>query len=300
MPLLKYIYSMLSSIIPKFIFNPLKYLNFDLLQEIHLRVNCPVVLVYNSQKIILKSDVNINVSQEVLKEILLKASNYSIYSIDEQIKSGYVCLIDGIRIGLAGEFSGNNNLQYLQALNIRIPHQIKDCSKEIFNYLFDKNMFMNTLLLSPPGAGKTTMIRDILYQFNKLTTLYNVTIIDERNEITSLNLGLPTLETYKYSDIISHKQKDLAILSATKNLNPDIIVVDEITNEQDIDAINKTINLGVKILTSIHAENIDDLNNRQSLKKLIDLKVFKRFVVLSKINKVGEVIGIYDENFNRL
>ena len=295
---------MLKNILPNFIFKEIEKYDFSLIQEIRLRINTPIILIIDSNKKILQNISNnfkLTVSKDILDEILLKSSNYSLYSIQNQIQEGYITLKNGIRLGLSGEFSFDTfNIKSIQGINIRIPHQIKNCSKSIFDKLFFENQFLNTLIISPPGAGKTTFIRDILYQFNFLKEIYNVTLIDERNEISSLLNGYPTLKIYDYCDIISHLKKEKGILLGIKNLNPEIIVTDEISSIEDIDAIEKTSNMGVKLLSSIHAYNLEDLKQRKYLSKLIDYKIFERYVILSKKIKIGEIVGIYDKDFNKI
>lgn len=293
---------MLKKILPSFINNALENLDYNLLQEIHLRNNNPIIIVYNSQKrYLLNGNLNIKITKKDLDDIIFKASNFSIYSIQNQIKEGYITLKNGIRIGLSGEFAyDNHNIKNLYSLNIRIPHQIHNCSKNIFNKLFDDKKFLNTLIISPPGAGKTTMIRDILFQFNKINEIYNISLIDERNEISSLIDGIPSLDIGQYCDIISHINKEKAAFLAIKNLNPDIVVTDEISSIEDINTINKIANMGISILASIHAENINDLLKKENFNNLIENFSFERYVILSKKNMIGEIVGVFDKSFKKL
>ena len=293
---------MLEKIIPEYIFCELNSIGFDNIEEIHLRANSNVVIVSNSNKKTLnKGRLGIIPNKELLENIVLKASNYSLYSVQNQLKNGYLTLENGIRIGISGEFSYDNfNVKNIYSLNIRLPHQVKNCSKNVFPKLFSDGQFLNTLILSPPSAGKTTLLRDILYQFNFLDKIYNIALIDDRNEISALKNGLPSCDLYKHIDIISNLDKYKGIMLAIKNLNPDIIATDEITEESDCIAIEKTFNNGINIISTIHGKNIDELQRKDCLKNILRQKIFDRFIILSKINTTGEIVAILDNKFNQI
>ena len=293
---------MLKEILPKYILNALQKFNYDDIQEIRLRNNAPIIILENAQKRILSNNnLYLKTSKEDLENIVMKSSNFSLYSIQNQLKNGYISLKNGIRIGICGEFSYDNiNLKDIQSLNIRLPHQVINCSKNIFNKLFIDDKVCNTLILSPPGAGKTTLLRDILYQFNNKSEIFNIVVVDDRNEICALVNGYPSLKTYNYCDIVSHLPKEKGIMFAIKNLNPDIIITDEISSDNDCIAIEKLVNMGVNIITTIHANSLSDLKQKKYLKSIIENKNFERYIIISKVKKVGEIIGIYDSDFNRI
>lgn len=292
---------MLKDILPDFIFNEIKKYNYEFLQEIHLRVNDKPVLLYNSKNILLDNFSTKVITSSLLENIVLKIANNSIYTVQNQLKKGYLCLNNGVRIGISGNFSEENfNLKNIQGLNIRLPHQIFNCSKLIFDDLFYKNTPLNTLIISPPGAGKTTIIRDILYQFNFIDEIFNITIVDDRNELCAMYNGVSTLKTYCHADIITNISKEQAILFSVKNLNPDIIVTDEITSPSDVLAIEKSINLGIKIIASIHATDLNDIITKKEFSSFIKNKHFDRYIILSKRDGVGNITGFYDKNFKKI
>ena len=288
---------MLNDILPEFIVNSLNNYDYNHLQEVRLRVGDKPVILYDSKRIILNCFSDNCISSELLKSIILKTSDNSLYSIQNQLKNGYLVTKNGIRIGISGNYCEDNfNIKSIQGLNIRIPHQIFNCSKPIFNTLFNGTDFINTLIISPPGAGKTTYIRDILYQFNSLIYLYNIVIIDDRCEITGLDHNLIT---YKHADIVSNLEMGRAISLAVKNLNPDIIVTDEITDINDIKEIKRAINLGIKILSTIHASSLEDLNNNNDFKEILTYKLFDKYIVLNKKDNIGTIDSIYDKFLKR-
>ena len=200
---------MLSKLLPNEFDSIFSKIDNEKLQEIRLRVNCPIMVLYDSNKYFLSgfglcNDENraLKCTLQMINHILLKCSNYSLYSISEELKKGYITLNDGVRIGVAGEYVIDNyNLKNISSLNIRIPHQVLDCAKDVFDKLFFEEEFLNTLIISPPGAGKTTLLRDLSRQFFNRKQFYNICIVDERNEIASLKNGSPLLNLGQNHDV---------------------------------------------------------------------------------------------------
>ena len=139
-------------------------------------------------------------------------------------------------------------------------------------------------------------MRDFVFQLSERNLCYNVLVLDERGE---LNIGEKG-GLGKYSDIISFSNKSVGFENGIRSLSPDIIVTDELNENDDINAVLYAVNCGVKILASTHSDDIDSFRNKESFKKIIDMKVFSRYVVLSKREGPGTFEGIYDENFNRI
>lgn len=293
----------LEYLLPTKIFENLKRVDENLIQELKFRNNAPIIIQYNNKrKFMLDNGLNkIICDEKLLNYILLKASNYSLYKVENQIKNGYIMFENGIRIGIAGEFIyDNGNIGKLQSITIRIPHEINNCSKKIFNLLFKEDEFLNTIILSSPGLGKTTLLRDIIYQIEKSDKMLNLSIIDERNEITAIKNGIPTLSIGKCCDIVAYMDKKSAIEYCIRSLNPDIIVTDEISLEKDIEVINLASTMGIKILCTIHCDSLYLLKLKANMNKLIEEKLFRRYILLTKNSKIGFIEGVYNQNFDKL
>ena len=228
------------------------------------------------------------------------ASNESLYTINDQLINGFVTVKGGIRIGVAGDVVTNNNeiktIKNIKSLNIRIPHFVKNCSLNLFNILCDSNKVKNTLIISPPGAGKTTFLRDFAYQISKHINNLNILVVDERNEIsgtTDIDEGIVLGDSV---DVYTNCTKSYAFSNGIRSMKPDVIITDEINLHQDLNAIQSAITSGVCVVASIHAKDINDLNLKSEFNDIIKNKMFQRFVVLSEKSGPGTVEGVYNEN----
>ena len=280
--------------------------NFGYLNEIRIRVDKPIVVFVKGQAYFLgnnglvTSEENaIIATKQMVEDIIFRASEFSVYSINEELKKGFIVLKGGERLGIAGtlvcEKGEIKTLNNFTSINIRIPHEIKNCSLDAFSFLVGEDGVKNTLIISPPGGGKTTFIRDFVNQLSIRNLSFNVLIIDERGEIAGDN---GELNVGKFSDVIAFSDKKTGFMQGIRAMNPHIIVTDEIGGEEDIKAIKYAGNCGVKVIATIHAGSLEELKAKEGFE---DLKnTFERYVLLSKRNGPGTIEGVYNENFSRL
>lgn len=278
------------------------------LTEIRIRRNKPIVVFVKGQPYYLSNnglccdiDEAIIANQDIINEIVYKASDYSIYAVNEQIKQGYIMLENGVRVGLCGNVvTENQSIKTIvswSSLNIRIPHQVKNFSLCCFDDIVSENGIYNTLIISPPGAGKTTFIRDFLYQISSHNYCLNVSVIDERGEIAGGENS--TLDIGNFCDVMSYSTKKDGFMKCLRSMNPNLIVTDEIGSSEDANSLIDAMNCGVKVLASIHASSIDDLKNKKIFQNLPH-NFFERYVLLSKREGPGTFEGIYNEKFARI
>ncbi len=296
---------MLEKILPEKFYNIIKdKINLKAVNEIRLRADRPVILDIGGKQMFLgENGVTTNIksalfsSKIMIEDVIFRASECSIYSVNEQIKRGFIVTDDAIRIGIGGNLIEENGklktMTNFSSVNIRIPHVVKNCSLNAFPYIFKNNQVLNTLVISAPGCGKTTFLRDFVYQLSERMMMQNVLLLDERGE---LDVGINS----NFTDKIAFSSKKIGFENGIRSLAPDIIVTDEIGQEDDIDAIEYASGCGVKILASSHCDDIETFSKKSLFKKLIDQKIFKRFVLLSKRNGPGTLEGVYDENFARV
>lgn len=270
----------MQNLLGDFLFNNIKTkIPINNLTEIRIRTNKNIIVKDLSRKI----EIGVCANQTMIDEIIDKATKFSRYAYEDEFSRGYIYYKGGIRIGIGGlgitKEDKKISYKIIQSLCIRIPHQVLGCSDKL-TFLFEN--FENTLIISPPGCGKTTIIRDIA---RKLGNIYDVLILDERYEF----LGIEnTLDIGKMTDCIQGIPKYICYEGAIRALSPEIIVCDEIFGNEDMISIEKIVRSGVKILASMHSDSLD------TIKRFFPniMQYFVDFIVLSSKPKVGSIKSI--------
>jgi len=275
-------------------------LDYDNLSEIRIRVNQPISVKIFDKNIFLKNSLSKTYVIPTIKDIenlVYFVCNKSIYAYVNQLVNGYVPFGDGVRIGVCGEYVYNAEkivgIKNFSSLNVRIPHQIKNCSDKIKDKLIDP--LKNVLIISKPGCGKTTFLRDLIFQLKNKNV--NTLIIDEREEIAAVNSGKSIFELNESYDVISNCLKKTAFITGIRSMSPDLVVCDELV-EDDVVCLNTVVESGVKVFATVHADNLKNAILKLNLNKFSNL--FERFVLLSDKKGVGTIEGVYDKDQNKL
>lgn len=281
-------------------------------EEIRLRTGKPVVVQKYDEDCFLKPEGGFTVSpqnayivtQEEIGKTLEMMSENSIYAFQEEIRNGFITLRGGHRVGIAGRVvmdRGNvKNVKEISGLNIRISRQVIGCSERLYPYMLDsRKRVMNTLIVSPPQCGKTTILRDLAKGLSDGIDHLNfkgvkVGIVDERSEIAASYKGNPQYNIGIRTDVLDGCPKSIGMVMMVRSLSPQVIITDEIGNEGDRDAVMQVINAGVKIIASAHGYNISELKSRKEVLNLIESKVFERYAVLSNRDGPGTLEEIID------
>lgn len=249
--------------------------------EIRLKSDNDICLTVNGHN---ETIENSKISSDYLEEIFYNMCQQSQNVYEDEISEGYITLKDGHRIGIGGEYYYNKNtcknvLKQLNALNIRI-------SRDILHFEGQEKLFKlipeSMLIVGPPHSGKTSLLK--LYA-SFLAEKYRVTICDERKEINNNFLNC---------NYISGIRKAVAINMATRALNPQFIVCDEIGSLQEAEEILSSVNTGVKFICSAHGNDINSVYKRPSINKLLNENIFHRIVVLEQIESNFCIREIYD------
>lgn len=281
---------------------------YNNLCELRLRTDNPVIVnvlgenyYLNDNSISKDISSAIIINSSAMQSIMQRLSKRSLYSVNDQIIDGYLTYDGGIRVGICGEVVSVDNsvktIKNISSLNFRFPHICKNCSLKIFDYLFTNNELNNTLIVSPPGAGKTTYLRDIVYQLSTRCNLINIMVVDERQELSSIYNGNEIVKLNNV-DVYSNSSKKFAFNNGIRSMKPDVIITDEINIDKDLEDIETAMTCGVKVIASIHAKDINDLRNKKQFKEVLSKKMFNRFIVLSRDNGIGTVDGIFNENLS--
>lgn len=279
-------------------------INENTIEEIRIRVDRPVILKYPEGKEDILDHV---VTQNEILNILQSLCNNSIYSYQSQICDGYITLQGGHRVGITGNVAMKDgkitNVNYVSSLNFRIAREIIGASDEIIkevitrinsqNNLKKSNSdtsnleINNTLIVSKPGCGKTTVLRDLVRNISNKG--FTVSLIDERGEIASMYKGIPQNDIGLRTDVMDNVTKSLGMKIAVRTMAPQVIVADEIGTEGDLEAINYGICSGVKGIFTAHGSDISELRQNETLNKLYEEKLFKRIIFLENRGKMGKV-----------
>lgn len=292
-------------------------IEFDKLQEIRLRMNAPLIMIYSNKETFVTEDAKlvdnpqkaVQITKNEIRETMEYISNYSLYAFEDEIKQGFITINGGHRIGITGktiiEDDAIKGMKHISFINIRLAHQVKGCADRVLPYLVDKqtNGIYHTLIISPPRCGKTTLLRDIIRQLsngNEHLPGMSIGVVDERSEIGACYMGTPQNELGIRTDILDCCPKAKGMMMLIRSMSPQVIAVDEIGSKEDLDAIDYVIGCGCKMIATVHGSSIEDINNKPTLSDLVKKRLFERYVILSNRTKIGHLDEIYDSDGKRL
>lgn len=290
--------------------------NYDKLQEIRLRVNGPLIVIYDNKEYFVTGESQLVESDEnayiilknEIRETMEYISNFSLYAFEEEIKQGFITITGGHRVGIVGKAVLDDNkiksIKHISFINIRLSHQIKGCGDRVMPYLLDDyNNCYHTLIISPPRCGKTTLLRDVIRQLsngNGRRPGMTVGVVDERSEIGACYMGIPQNDLGIRTDVLDCCPKAKGMLMLIRSMSPSVIAVDEVGSGEDIDAIEYVMNCGCKLIATVHGNSIEDIKSKPILGKLVKEKLFERYILLSNVKGIGHLDAIYDAHGNRI
>ncbi|NLJ90903.1 MAG: stage III sporulation protein AA [Clostridiales bacterium] len=286
-------------------------INYELLQEIRLRANSPLFIIYDNKEYIVDCDGRLSdsiknafyIDINEIKETMEYISNFSFYAFEDEIRQGFITIAGGHRIGISGKVILDNekirSMKYISFINIRLSHQIEGCADKVMPYLYDGvGGCFNTLIISPPRCGKTTLLRDIIRQLSdgaRGNKGLIVGVVDERSEIGACYMGVPQNNLGIRTDVLDCCPKAKGMMMLIRSMSPRVIAVDEVGSDEDIKAIKYVMNCGCKLIATVHGNSIEDIKNKPILDELIKKKLFERYIILNNESEIGHVEGIYDK-----
>ncbi|AKF95290.1 stage III sporulation protein AA [Brevibacillus laterosporus] len=284
-------------------------------EEIRLRQNLPIEIRYGHQASYVTPTGQLTANfrqgwmfrEDSSVKLLNQISQHSLYALEEELRRGYITVVGGHRIGIAGrvvlEHGDVKGIRDITSFNIRIAREKKGVARDILAYLFDQGQFQSTLVISPPQCGKTTLLRDLARSIsygNEWSSSKKVGIVDERSEIAGCYNGIPQRDVGPRTDVLDACPKAIGMMMMIRSMSPDLIVVDEIGRQEDSEAIWEALHAGVGVLCSAHGISLEDIAKRPTISRLIKERVFKRYVILSRKHGAGTIDGLYDEHLRSI
>ena len=224
------------------------------------------------------------VTNAVLQRVLEKATGASLHAVTDALREGYISY-RGLRIGVCGVASakggGFEGFRAVSSLAIRIPHEQRGVCETVWPRLFPSG-YQNTLIVSPPGFGKTTFLREMIRCLSEEGR--RVAVVDERNELSASDGEGAQFDLGPCSDVLVGISKQRACSMLLRGMNPQILAMDEISEESDLYTVRQTIGCGVGLLATAHASSAEDLTKRSLYRELLREQVFAKLVVISLEN----------------
>lgn len=294
-------------------------LDFESMREIRLRAGRPVLLLYGNREygftekgepVELEPDDQkglFTLTERQIRETAEIMGGFSLYAAQEELRQGFFTVRGGHRIGVAGRTVLNQRevgvLKSISSLNVRVAHEVKGCADQIMPLLCENGRFLNTVIVSPPGCGKTTLLRDIIRQLSdgcweKSTgrRLFGITVgvVDERSELGACFQGIPQNDLGMRTDILDGCPKSQGMMMLIRSMAPAVIAVDEIGGREDIRAVEYIRSCGCGLAASVHGVSLKEVEKRPGVGELFKEGTFKRLIFLDQAGGAGHICAVYD------
>jgi stage III sporulation protein AA len=301
--------------------------DFSQISEIHMRAGKPLIINQTREIFLSRRGEQVDcqsayiVTQKDISDALALLSDFSLYVLEEELCGGFLTLPGGHRVGLTGKAVMENGrvktMKNINGFNIRVSREIKGCADPILPHIILPGL-NHTMIISPPGCGKTTLLRDIVRQLSngktypRQTNLLHgrsasdngihiswqgrtVGLVDERGEIAGCYRGIPQNDVGIRTDVLDGYPKSIGMTMLLRAMSPRVIAVDELGSRADTAAVEEIINAGASIICTTHGANTDEVRQKPGLRDIF--YIFERFIVL---HGLGSINGVFDKNGRRL
>ena len=213
---------------------------------------------------------------EEFRKIAARMLEHSLYAWEDELKQGFFTLPGGSRVGVCGRYAVENGrigaLTYISALCVRVSREVRGAGERLTAAMLEGGDVKSALLLSRPGMGKTTLLRDAARALSEAGR--TVALADERGELAACRAGMPTLDVGERTDVMDMCPKRLAIAHMVRALKPDVVVTDEVGDREDAAAVLDARRCGTAVLASAHAASVEDAARRPALREMLSMGAF--------------------------
>lgn len=244
----------------------------DSLQELRLRLGQPPELVRANGS----AWIQRKAEPEDLSYCVNAASRYSPWNA-ETAAQGYLTAPGGHRIGICGDAVMQNGcmsgIRGISSLCIRVARDFPGIAEKAVK------LAGSILILGRPGSGKTTLLRDLIRQRSEASQ-GSVAVVDERGELFPQAQGTSCFPTGRRTDILIGCRKARGIEMVLRAMGPSCIAVDEITAQEDCQALLQAGWCGVTLLATAHAGGKRDLFGRPVYRPLVESRLFETLLIM--------------------
>lgn len=261
-------------------------------EELRIRTGAPILFFAGGREYF----TDILPTREQVAQLVRALSEHSLYSFSDELSQGFFTIGEGVRVGVAGRVVSERGMVKLvrdfSSVNIRFPREIKGMAHSVAPWLQTRGRLLNTLIISAPGQGKTTLLRDIVCAVSNGDAFapLQCTVIDERGELSGglrFHLG-------KRTDVLTGCPKAAGMTMALRALAPGVIATDEIGGPEELSALMEAVNSGVRVLATAHCDGWEELTSRLFFRELLAAGMLERVILLTDTLGRGTVERIFD------
>lgn len=288
------------------------------LEEIRIREGRPLEVMYASRyaflnergQLVRAEDHAYRPGRADCATLLELLTDHSLYTYEEELKQGYITIAGGHRVGLAGrtvlQEGKVRQIRDVSSFNIRIARELGGAGQRVLPFIINAGLdkIHNTLIISPPQQGKTTLIRDLARRISRgdwegtagtmLKRGFKVGVVDERSELAACEGGVPQFDLGPRTDVLDGCPKAEGMMMMIRSLSPEVLVVDEIGRPEDAVAIHEALHAGISMIATAHGADLEDVSRRPALRELIAEKTFERYVILGRRNGTESPFRVLD------
>ncbi|WP_057911768.1 stage III sporulation protein AA [Peribacillus muralis] len=277
------------SFLPKTIYEQLQGMTpmmIEKMEELRIRIGRPLEVIIGGEPFFFSYAVTKTDADQLLNQI----GQFSLYTLEEELKRGYITIAGGHRVGLAGKVILENGavkaIRDISSFNIRVAREKVGVAEPLTSYLYNGE-WQHTLLIGAPQTGKTTVLRDIARMISsgnekRGIAPQKVGIVDERSEIAGCVHGVPQLEFGTRLDVLDGCPKAEGMMMMIRSMSPDVLVVDEIGRAEDTQAVLEAVNAGIKLMITTHGHTLDEIKKRPFIAQIVKQNIFERYIELQR------------------